>query len=177
MSWRDWHVSSPSLPLPRIFPPSEIPLKTGERGLTHPTVEPRTLICPRGTIRISTNHAHQPSDQAKSTCLLKVISDIERSITMTVRLDSEEFRSTDPTLKYSVTMFIATGVKRLKDSRMLTLSWVKQIHHLLTPSVQERMDLTTAMWTLAQMIPTDILYMTGDLLPTMMTLSPQMSKS
>nr|WVD93755.1 C protein [Morbillivirus caprinae] len=177
MSTRDWNVSSPSKPLPRIYPPSEIPLKSGGRGLIHRTVQHRTLIYPRGTIRISTNHAHQQSDQAKSTCLLKVISDIERSIMMTVRLDSEEFKAEDPTLKYSVTMFIATGVKRLKDSRMLTLSWFKQILHLLTPSVEERMDLTTAMWTLAQMIPTEILYMTGDLLPTMMTLSPQMSRS
>nr|ABX75301.1 C protein [Peste des petits ruminants virus]UZH56898.1 C protein [Peste des petits ruminants virus] len=177
MSTRDWNVSSPSKPLPQIYPSSEIPLRAGERGLAPRIVQRRALVRPRESIRISTNHAHQQSDQAKLTCLLKVISDLERSLTMTVRQGPGGFRTKDPTLKYSVTMFIATGVKRLKDSRMLTLSWFKQILQLLTPSVEEKMDLTTAMWTLAQMIPAEILYMTGDLLPAMMSLGPQMSKN
>nr|AIK19901.1 C protein [Peste des petits ruminants virus] len=177
MSTRGWNVSSPSKPLPRIYPPSKMPLRAGERGSTPQAVQHRTMIRPRGTIRISTNHAHQQSDQTKSTCLLKVISDLEKSLVMTMRLGSEEFRTKDPTLKYSVIMFITTGVKRLKDSRMLTLSWFKQILRLLTPSMEERMDLTTAMWTLAQMIPAEILYMTGDLLPAMMSLGQQMSKN
>nr|AIL54009.1 C protein [Peste des petits ruminants virus] len=177
MSTRGWNVSSLSKPLPRIYPPSEIPSRAGERGLAPRAVQHRTLIRPREIIRISTNHAHQQSDQTKSTCLLKIISDLERSLATTVRLGSEESREKDPTLKYSVTMFIATGVKRLKDSRMLTLSWFKQILQLLTSSMEERMDLTTAMWTLAQMIPAEILYMTGDLLPAMMSLGPQMSRN
>nr|ALA65395.1 C protein [Peste des petits ruminants virus] len=177
MSTRGWNVSSLSKPHPRIYPPSEIPSRAGERGLAPRAVQHRTLIRPREIIRISTNHAHRQSDQTKSTCLLKIISDLERSLATTVRLGSEGSREKDPTLKYSVTMFIVTGVKRLKDSRMLTLSWFKQILQLLTSSMEERMDLTTAMWTLAQMIPAEILYMTGDLLPAMVSLGPQMSKN
>nr|ANG60358.1 nonstructural protein C [Peste des petits ruminants virus]UGL84971.1 non-structural protein C [Peste des petits ruminants virus] len=177
MSTRGWNASSLSKPLPRIYPPSGTPLRAGERGLAPRVVQHRAPIRPREIIRISANHACQQSDQTKSTCLLKIISDLERSLATTVRLGSEESRGKDPTLKYSVTMFIVTGVKRLRDSRMLTLSWFKQILQLLTSSMEERMDLTTAMWNLAQMIPAEILYMTGDLLPAMVSLDPQMSKN
>nr|QJD08475.1 non-structural C protein [Rinderpest morbillivirus]QJD08482.1 non-structural C protein [Rinderpest morbillivirus] len=176
MSTKVWSASKP-LGLDPSTPWSlRKPLQHGSR----PPRSRRLIGCPptrpKQTIRISASHASQQLDQAKAASLAVTIRDLEKA---TAVMGSWEHSWMTPRCiapRYSVIMFMITAVKRLRESKMLTLSWFNQALMMVSNSGEEMRNLRTAMWILANLIPREVLPLTGDLLPSLQRQEPPMLK-
>ncbi|CAH55624.1 C protein [Rinderpest virus (strain Kabete O)] len=176
MSTKAWNASRLSGPDPSTPWSLKKPLQHGSR----PPKGKRLTVCPptrpKQTIRISASHASQQLDQAKAACLAVTIRDLEEA---TAVMRSWEHSLVTPQCiapRYSIIMFMITAVKRLRESKMLTLSWFNQALMMVSKSGEEMRNLRTAMWILANLIPREVLPLTGDLLPSLQQQEPPMLK-
>nr|QJD08230.1 non-structural C protein [Rinderpest morbillivirus]QJD08398.1 non-structural C protein [Rinderpest morbillivirus]QJD08412.1 non-structural C protein [Rinderpest morbillivirus]QJD08419.1 non-structural C protein [Rinderpest morbillivirus]QJD08552.1 non-structural C protein [Rinderpest morbillivirus] len=176
MSTKVWSASKP-LGLDLSTPWSlRKPLQHGSRPLMSRRPVGCPLTRPKQTIRISASHASQQLDQAKAASLAVTIRDLEKA---TAVMGSWEHSWMTPRCiapKYSVIMFMITAVKRLRESKMLTLSWFNQALMMVSNSGEEMRNLRAAMWILANLIPREVLPLTGDLLPSLQRQEPPMLK-
>nr|ADU17953.1 C protein [Measles morbillivirus] len=167
MSKTDWNASGLSRPSPSAHWPSRKPWQHGQKyQTTQDRTEPPARKR-RQAVRVSANHASQQLDQLKAVHLASAVRDLERAMTTLKLWESPQEISRHQALGYSVIMFMITAVKRLRESKMLTLSWFNQALMVTAPSREETMNLKTAMWILANLIPRDMLSLTGDLLPSL----------
>nr|QJD08930.1 non-structural C protein [Rinderpest morbillivirus] len=174
MSTKVWSASRP-LGLNPLIPWSlKKPLQHGSRPPRSRLLIGRPPTRPKQTIRVSASHSSQQLDQAKAASLAVTIRDLEVA---TAVMGSWEHSWMNPrciTPRYSVIMFMITAVKRLRESKMLTLSWFNQALMMVSNSGEEMRNLRIAMWILANLIPREVLPLTGDLLPTLQRQEPPM---
>nr|QJC69068.1 non-structural C protein [Rinderpest morbillivirus]QJC69075.1 non-structural C protein [Rinderpest morbillivirus]QJD08167.1 non-structural C protein [Rinderpest morbillivirus]QJD08650.1 non-structural C protein [Rinderpest morbillivirus]QJD08993.1 non-structural C protein [Rinderpest morbillivirus] len=167
MSTKVWSASRP-LGLDPSTPRSL--KKSLQHGLRPPRGK-RLTGCPptrpKQTTRASASHTSQQLDQAKAASLTATIRDLERATAMMGSWEHSWMNPQCITPRYSVIMFMITAVKRLRESEMLTLSWFNQALTIVSNSGEEMRNLRTAMWILANLIPKDMLPLTGDLLPSL----------
>nr|WFG81267.1 C protein [Morbillivirus canis]WFG81275.1 C protein [Morbillivirus canis] len=118
----------------------------------------------RRFLRISMNHASQQQDQTVSAMYSKTIRDVERATLRLWRQSSLPKRTSNQGLEYDVIMFMITAVKRLRESKMLTVSWYLQALSVIEDSREEKEALMIALRILAKIIPKEMLHLTGDIL-------------
>nr|BBA09439.1 C protein [Rinderpest morbillivirus] len=176
MSTKVWSASKP-LGLDPSTPRSlKKPLQHGSR----PQRGTRSIGCPpmrpRQTTRVPAGHAAQQLDQAKAAGLAVTIRDLEKATAVMGSWEHSWMTSQCTIPRYSVIMFLITAVKRLRESKMLTLSWFNQALMMVSNSGEEMKNLRTAMWILANLIPREVLPLTGDLLPLLQQQEPPMLK-
>nr|UHC46357.1 C protein [Morbillivirus canis]UHC46365.1 C protein [Morbillivirus canis] len=118
----------------------------------------------RRSLRISMNHMSQQKDQTMSAMYSKIIRDVERATLRLWRQSSPLKMTPNQDLKYDVIMFMITAVKRLRESKMLTVSWYLQALSVIEDSREEKEALMIALRILAKIIPREMLHLTGDIL-------------
>nr|QJD08916.1 non-structural C protein [Rinderpest morbillivirus] len=167
MSTKVWSASRPL----GLDPSTPRSLKKPSQHGLRPLRGKRLIGCPptrpKQTIRISTSHASQQLDQARAASLTVTIRDLEKAISVMGSWEHSWMTPQCITPRYSVIMFMITAVKRLRESKMLTLSWFNQALTMVSNSGEEMRNLRTAMWILANLIPKEVLPLTGDLLPSL----------
>nr|AZO92841.1 C protein [Morbillivirus canis] len=164
MSAKGWNASKPSekiLLTMRRF-------KSSAASETKPAaqakkMEPQTCR-KRRSLRISMNHTSQQKDQTMSAMYSRIIRDVERATLRLWRQSSPLKMTSNQDLEYDVIMFMITAVKRLRESKTLTVSWYLQALSIVEDSRKEKEALMTALRILAKIIPREMLHLTGDIL-------------
>nr|UWM23005.1 C protein [Morbillivirus canis] len=164
MSAKGWNASKPS---ERIL----LTLRRFKRSVaseTKPATQARRMepqACRKTrSLRISMNHMSQQKDQTVSAMYSKTIREVERATLRLWRQSSPPKMSSTQDLEYDVIMFMITAVKRLRESKMLTVSWYLQALSVIEDSREEKEALMVALRILAKIIPREMLHLTGDIL-------------
>nr|AZO92820.1 C protein [Morbillivirus canis] len=164
MSAKGWNASKPSekiLLTMRRF-------KRSAASETKPAAQAKKMesqTCrKRRSLRISMNHTSQQKDQTMSAMYSRIIRDVERATLRLWRQSSPLKMTSNQDLEYDVIMFMITAVKRLRESKTLTVSWYLQALSIVEDSRKEKEALMTALRILAKIIPREMLHLTGDIL-------------
>ncbi|URD31417.1 C protein [Phyllostomus bat morbillivirus] len=173
MSAKAWNVSRPSgliLSVLKRFRKSASSGTLPSKNLSHPSAQSKTK---KILMRISMNHKRQQVAQQDRAHYVQILMDLEKRMDKILEEQMLNDMSPSQDLTYSATMFTVTAVKRLRESRMLTVSWYSQITTVIPMTARERIALMRALVDLVRMIPQNLLQMTGDLLPLLFQLDQQ----
>ncbi|UBB97709.1 C protein [Myotis bat morbillivirus] len=121
----------------------------------------------RKVVSISWNQLHQQLDQAMTVRYIAFLATLDQELTASLLLMHQRKGQMVQPYNYNVVRFMITAVKRLMDTRTLTILWYQQALSILGNSPKEREDLMRALAILAIRIPCEVLHLTGDLLPVL----------
>ncbi|AGL33558.1 C protein [Phocine morbillivirus] len=164
MSVKGWSASRPSEKILLTWKRFKRSATSGIKP-TSQAKKAEPQVCKRKkSLRISMNHTRQQRDQTVSAMYSKKIREVERTILHLWRQKTVLKRIPKQDLQYDVIMFMITAVKRLRESKMLTVSWYQQALQVIGDSKEEREALMIALKILAKIIPKEMLHLTGDIL-------------